>query len=59
MTRKHYILIASSLLSTRPPKRQHVRYTQWHTTVNDLALDLRLNNNNFDRQRFLEACGLE
>jgi hypothetical protein len=59
MTRKHFQLIADHLNYTRPeaswcPNKR----LQWKMDVKAIANACQASNSNFDRERFLKACGL-
>ena len=68
MTRQHFAAIAASLKATRPeniPADAFARspyeagvWDAWTTTVYGIADTLQGFNLNFDRSRFLTACGL-
>ena len=57
MTRKDYIRLARALAFCRPP--EEAKYTEYHTwkkTVDALCIELRLENERFDTDRFVDAC---
>lgn len=72
MTRRHFTAIAAELLRQRPdirgvngiptyasaPAWERGAYDEWATIVIGLAGTLRQFNPNFDRERFVSACGL-
>lgn len=61
MTKKNYVLIAKSLRDSRPElpfsDSQYVAKKQWSITVENIAHDLAKDNERFNRQVFLRACG--
>ncbi|GEM_PF-5587927 len=61
MTRVHFRLIASTLKGAKPAEGafEGARLHAWSSVVRDFASTLRTTNSNFNRGRFLEACGLE
>lgn len=62
MTRKDFELIAEVLKSSKPLTRlagSKDRTFQWHCMVEEFASRLATTNGNFDRERFLRACGYE
>ena len=62
MTRKHFNMIALAFMQTRPNRDTHVgesTYQQWRTDAKAMADVCRGYNSNFDRRRFLDACGLQ
>jgi len=69
MTRKHFEALAASIASSRPVincKRGEVgwvletgRRQQWEHMAGEIATVCEQFNQNFDRARFLEACGVE
>lgn len=65
MTRKDYVLIAevfkgsaSTLLFDTAIETQ-AAYRQWRFIVKDMGDVLEANNPKFDRNKFLQACGIE
>jgi hypothetical protein len=59
MTRKDFELIASILESSKPsPKNGPEQLEQWQWTCECFGARLSCSNANFDRARFLRACGL-
>ena len=60
MTRKDFELIASILAASKPDSdgNSYDEKKQWELTVNEFADCLPSSNANFDRERFLKACGL-
>lgn len=63
MTRKNYNLIADALLAAKPCHQKHDAYEReaiqaWSTTVTILANRIEEAEPNFDRERFVTACGL-
>ena len=63
MTRKHFQAIADELASARPvegsPDVKHAwqAHHTWKRICEQMASMLRTQNPNFDRERFLRACG--
>lgn len=58
MTKKHYELIAEILVQAHTPKHHSVHeYNRWLSMVKRFALMLEADNPNFDRAKFLWACG--
>jgi hypothetical protein len=59
MTRKHYKIIAQAMAESKP-KGTNESYSNdivvWKATVETLAMYLRHNNANFDKDKFLDAC---
>lgn len=58
MTRKHYKIIAEAMAESKPHLYPDSMQT-WKATVETLAMYLQHNNANFDKDKFLEACGYE
>lgn len=68
MTRKDFALIASVLLNDRPfadgasysgmTDWERGASDEWHTTTLAMATALATTNPQFDRARFLKACGV-
>ena len=62
MSRKHFVAIAEALSDSKPLLGS-LNYTelhlQWLIDVDALADVLRTFNGQFDRGRFLRACGVE
>jgi hypothetical protein len=58
LSRKHYVAIAAVLHEVS----EREEFTHTETTINEVAERLAVifkdDNPNFDRNRFLEACGL-
>lgn len=57
LERRHFAFIAETLKLNKP--RSHWdpnKMAQWMTTVRDFADACRRTNQNFKRERFLEAC---
>lgn len=57
MTRKHFISLAFQMSVSRPEKKG-VRRQQWVKDCKHVANACQVHNNNFDRDKFLLACGL-
>ena len=66
MTRKDFVLIAATLLSERPDIEGYDSLNdwergasdEWHTVCLAFAKALATTNPQFDRARFLIACGM-
>jgi hypothetical protein len=57
MTRKHYKIIAQAMAESKPTgTNELMRLEVWQATVDTLAMYLRHNNANFDKDKFLDAC---
>jgi len=60
MQRRHFELIAETLAAPKPePHWSANKGAQWLVTCNRFADKLASTNANFDRARFLAACGVE
>lgn len=61
MNRKEYELIAGVLKYTVPDLAHHESavYKQWEWIMHSLAETLEKNYDNFNRDKFLKACGIE
>ena len=57
MTRKHFVALARKLAWNRPEKKG-VRLSQWIKDCKAVADVCNAANMQFDRDRFLLACGL-
>lgn len=62
MTKKDYELIAQSVwrcgyVADKNKIRQEAREKMRHLVATDLATSLAHENNNFDRVKFMQACG--
>jgi len=57
MTRKHFEALAAALQTTKPS--MGVCWNQWRADVDHLTDVCARFNPNFDRARFLKACGVE
>lgn len=63
MTRKDYKLLAAAFAATKPapctfgPDHTRASVEQWQKDVNEIAIALQSDNPNFDRVRFIKACG--
>jgi len=59
MTRKHFVDLAARLKGLKPESdHESPEYNLWADTVLEMAYFSSTQNSNFDRQRFLTACGL-
>lgn len=63
MSRKHYVAIAKAMAYVKPsqqarPQGFKQRTEAWATTVVALVEVFEKDNPNFDRARFLTACGI-
>ena len=56
MTKKHFIALAAALRQVKPD-RDHIATVQWERTVMAIVAVLEKENGQFDRRRFLAACG--
>ncbi len=55
MTRKDYRVVADSLRQTRPNRRTDPGpYETWRRVRDDLAVELRVANSNFNREKFID-----
>lgn len=65
MQRRHFELIAETLAEVKPPflgqtcDEQRAANIQWERTIGNFANVLCGTNPNFNRARFLRACGVE
>ena len=61
MTRKHYKIIAEALAESKPKGKTclPVETDTWISVVLTVTAHLMTANANFDRAKFLEACGYE
>jgi hypothetical protein len=64
MTKKHFIALAAALMETRPGfvgyrKDCSDRMKVWFKDIDTVADVCARFNPNFDRERFLAACGVE
>lgn len=59
MSKKHFIAIAASLHNCRPSAKARAEYKGWLASVNAIADVCRAANSQFDRNRFLVACGVQ
>lgn len=58
MTRKHFAAIADALKQSRPAAGPHQR-RQWLADCHTICATLKQFNPDFNRSRFLEACGVD
>jgi hypothetical protein len=58
MTRKDYIALANALKDAKPDTF-HDPVKIWGIAVANIADVLKADNSNFDRARFLTACGVD
>lgn len=63
MTKKDYVLLAAALKASRCEFESGSEYgrgvrTQFEVTALKLATALQSDNQRFDRERFLKACGV-
>ncbi len=60
MTRKHFQAIADGLAASKPNcSDDSLLMTQWENDVLQMANVCQQFNANFNRSRFLEACGYD
>lgn len=59
MTWKHFKVLAYHLACTQPDKKYRQRLKQWERDCCAIAEVCRGFNSNFDREKFLTACGFE
>jgi len=59
MSRKHFIALAAALKARRPVIEALASRQQWRLDVEAIADVCNDSNTNFDRERFLAACGVE
>ena len=59
MTRKHFQKLADYLILTQPDEHLGISYDQWLADVHAVADVCEWANDNFDRRRFIAACGHE
>lgn len=60
MQRRHFELIAESLHASRPIGQPgDIRFNTWKSVVSEFCGRLSATNPNFNRARFLRACGVE
>lgn len=54
MTKKHYVMLAETIA------RFHKRYPYWNAMIRELISDMadtmKADNDQFDKQRFIDAC---
>ncbi len=59
MTKKHFITLAKNLLACRPDNARSTEAGKaWIAACNGIADTCAASNGNFDRARFLAACGV-
>ena len=58
MSKKHFEALAQ-VLSNNKPEKKGVALAQWKKDCEAVADACRDQNYNFDRQRFLSACGCD
>lgn len=56
MTRKHYRMIAETLLVCAPLRTDGEAWVQWKEIVQEIAYTLARDNPLFDRAQFIQAC---
>lgn len=62
LQRRHFEFIAEQLRRNKPggyDAPDFATYDQWRSVVRSFASGLSTTNGNFDRDRFLRACGVE
>jgi hypothetical protein len=59
MTRKHFQQLADELKSAYPVGNNPLAIITWRECVEAVARTCKAGNSNFDRARFLKACGYE
>ena len=67
MSKKHFVALATALRGSEPKndggvftaKEQTARFIQWQIDVENITSVCARFNPNFDRARFLKACGVE
>jgi len=57
MTRKDYVVIAAALRRTKPTG--YNRSLQWRNDCLAISDELAIDNERFDQQKFLDACGFD
>lgn len=58
MTKKHFNAFATALKAAQPNVFQTARYEQWRDDVIAVLEVCAKSNPNFDKGRFLAACGI-
>lgn len=58
MTRKDYELIARTIKDSLAPNRQPIDMALDRFFAGRIALELKRDNANFNREKFLRACGV-
>lgn len=58
MTKKHFVALAAALKSVKPRITTTTDHQQWVLTVNAILNFCQSQNAQFDRERFLAACGV-
>lgn len=60
MTRKDYVLLAAALLRSKPDSSStYMEQDQWERDVKSVADALAGDNARFERQRFIDAAGVQ
>ncbi len=62
MQRRHFELIAETLAASKPSPHDSdasARYSQWRAVVSQFCGRLSATNGNFNKARFLAACGVD
>lgn len=57
MTRKHYVMIAETILARRNETTDALQVDAIRKTAEALGTQFCYDNKNFDYQRFMKACG--
>jgi hypothetical protein len=58
MTKAQFEYIAGLMAEIRPNYSHSAEYDQWEQTVKAMAIAFTWTNDNFDRAKFGEACGV-
>jgi hypothetical protein len=60
LERRHFKFLADTLKDCKPLGTEHdMEVIQWRVTVRDFAAACYRTNTNFNRERFLTACGYD